>query len=418
MNNHVPFMDLITPHRQMEAELVAVVRDALQTGRFIGGPMVEGFEQEFARFCGTNYCVGVGSGTDALRFALLAAGVKPGDMVITVPFTFIATGEAITQAGARPAFVDIDAGTCTMDPAKLRQFLELRCLVDATGRSVDRETGCPVTAVVPVHLYGQTADMNSISEIAEQYRLLVIEDACQAHGASCHDNRTKKWKKAGSLGKAAAFSFYPGKNLGACGEAGAVTTDDREVANNIRMLRDHGQVEKYVHTIEGYNGRLDAIQAGMLRVKLRQLPEWNERRRQIAFRYKELLSGISGVTFPEEPSWARSVYHVYAIRFEKRAELQSFLSKKNIATGLHYPIPLHLQQAYVLLGYTAGQFPVSEKTAREVLSLPMFPGLREDQQLQIAESIREFSLARPAVSVKKDEQTSANHRSSPLSPMG
>jgi dTDP-4-amino-4,6-dideoxygalactose transaminase len=389
MNTDVPFLDLITPHREREDDFTAVVREAFRTGRFIGGPMVEDFERDFARYCASGYCAGVGSGTDALRFALLATGVKSGDVVLTVPFTFIATTEAITQAGARPAFVDIDPATCTMDPGRLLEFIERDCRTDdATGRLLHTATGRPVTAVVPVHLYGQMADMNAICAIAGRHHLTVIEDACQAHGAEYFDGA--QWKRAGSIGKAAAFSFYPGKNLGACGEGGAVTTNDEEIDRTVRMLRDHGQVKKYVHTIEGYNGRLDAIQAGILRIKLRSLSEENDRRVRIARRYNELFGGIGSVVLPSIQDRARSVFHLYVIRSAKRQELQSYLTEKKIGTGLHYPIPLHLQQPYASLGYGTGDFPVAEKAAQEVLSLPLFPGLSDSQQLRVVESILRF----------------------------
>src|SRR5438132_2988985 len=245
-NGNVPFIDLVTPHLELEEELVSVFRSALKTAGFVGGRMVEDFERDFAQFCGTQHCVGVGSGTDALRFALIAAGVQSGDTVLTVPNTFIATTEAISQAGARPDFVDIDEGTYTMDPEKLRSYLEAQCTRDAqTGRVVSRRTGSPVTAVVPVHLYGQMADMDPILELATRYNLVVIEDACQAHGAEYFSKTENRWRKAGSMGRAAAFSFYPSKNLGACGEAGAITTDDERLARRCQMLRDHGQTEKY-----------------------------------------------------------------------------------------------------------------------------------------------------------------------------
>ena len=271
-NHAVPFVDLIALHEELEEELMGIFRKALRSGGFIGGPMLEGFEEDFARYCGTSYCVGVSSGTDALRFALIAAGVKSGDHVITVPNSFIATTEAITQAGAVADFVDIDERTYNMDPEKLREYLQKCCVIDdRNGRALKRDTQRPVSAVVPVHLYGQMVDMDPILELAEQYSLVVIEDACQAQGAEYFSKGQGRWIKAGSAGKAAAFSFYPGKNLGACGEAGAVTTSDRHVAERIRMLRDHGQAEKYFHEIEGYNGRLDAVQAGILQVKLRHL---------------------------------------------------------------------------------------------------------------------------------------------------
>lgn len=385
----VPFLDLITPHSELEEELTAVFRQALRSAGFIGGPMVSDFEKDFGAFCQTDHCVGVGSGTDALRFALMAAGVKKGDRVVTVPNTFIATTEAITQAGAVPVFVEIDERTYNMDPEKLREFLETRCDIDdKTGRPIERTTGHPVTAVVPVHLYGQTADMDAIVELAGRYRLMVIEDACQAHGAEYYSRSARGWKKAGSMGKAAAFSFYPGKNLGACGEAGAVTTNDAEIAKTVRMLRDHGQVTKYFHDVEGYNGRLDAIQAGLLGVKLKRLPEWNENRRRAAERYHGLLEKLDGIITPCEPDWAKSVYHLYVIRTGNRDETQSRLSKNQIATGLHYPLPLHLQKAYANLGYVDGDFPVTEKVAKEILSLPMYPGLSERQQKRVAECLK------------------------------
>src|SRR5437870_8903790 len=250
-NGSIPFVDLVTPHLELEEELVAVFRRAVKTGGFVGGSVVEEFERDFARFCRAPHCVGVGSGTDALRFAFMAASIQPGDTVVTVPNTFIATAEAISQAVARPDFVDIDGRTYTMDHRRLQEYLDTRCRRDqATGRLLSRRTGRPVTAIVPVHLYGQMADMDRILEIAERYRLIVIEDACQAHGADYLSRRQQSWKRAGSVGHAAAFSFYPGKNLGACGEAGAVTTNDRGLAERVRMLRDHGQTSKYHHAIE------------------------------------------------------------------------------------------------------------------------------------------------------------------------
>src|SRR5437660_3627813 len=251
----VPFMELTTPHVELEEEFVSIFRSILRTSRFVGGEVIEEFEQEFAQFCGVRHCVGVGSGTDALRLALLAAGLQPGDTVITVPNTFIATTEAISQAGGYPDYVDIDERTYCMDPRKLKEYLETRCRMEpSTGKLVNQRTCRPVAAILPVHLYGQMADMEAILDYARQYKLFVIEDACQAHGAECFINN--RWHRAGSLGLAGAFSFYPGKNLGAFGEAGAVTTHDPVLANRVRMLRDHGQREKYHHEMEGYNGRL------------------------------------------------------------------------------------------------------------------------------------------------------------------
>src|SRR3984957_163123 len=294
-NEKIPFLDLITPHKELEQELTAVFQKVIGTAGFVGGPMVENFENEFAAYCDAKYCIGVASGTDAVRFALTAAGVKLGDIVVTVPHTFIATTEAISQAGARADFVDIEESTCCMDPVKLQEYLENECYLDReTGRAFHRKLKAPVTAVVPVHIYGQMADMDPILELARRYKLIVVEDACQAHGAEYFSREENRWKKAGSMGQAAAFSFYPGKNLGACGEAGAVTTNDEEMARKMRMLRDHGQSKKYYHDVEGYNGRLDALQAGMLTVKLRHLPEWNRKRQAAAKRYDEMFSEGEG----------------------------------------------------------------------------------------------------------------------------
>jgi dTDP-4-amino-4,6-dideoxygalactose transaminase len=390
-NEKIPFLDLVTPHLELEEELVDVFRSAIRTGRFIGGKEVEEFEREFALHCDVDYCVGVGSGTDALRFALIAAGVKQGETVITVPNTFIATTEAITQVGATIGFVDIDERTYNMDPARLKDYLETRCKKDRiSGRPVNIETGSLVSAVIPVHLYGQMADMDPIMELAEQYKLIVIEDACQAHGAEYFSQREGCWKKAGSVGHAAAFSFYPGKNLGACGEGGAVTTRYQDIARQVAMLRDHGQSKKYFHEMEGYNGRLDAIQAGILRRKLMHLPKWNESRRQAASEYGELLKDVDGVVVPYRPEWAQCVYHLYVIRVEERDGLRRYLSDNSIDTGLHYPVPLHLQDAYAYLGYKENDFPVSEKIAREMLSVPMYPGLTKSQQQCVADGIRQF----------------------------
>jgi len=394
--NKIPFLDLVTPHEELKEELCGVFRAALETAGFVGGPMVEDFERAFAKYSDTEHCVGVGSGTDALRFALIAAGIRQGETVITVPNTFIATAEAISQAGARPEFVDIDERTYTMDAEKLQEYLEIHCRVDGESRVINRKTGRRVAAVVPVHLYGQTAEMDPILELAERYGLTVIEDACQAHGAEYFSKKEGRWKKAGSMGKAAAFSFYPGKNLGACGEAGAVTTNDAELAQHVRMLRDHGQTKKYYHELEGHNGRLDSIQAGILRVKLRYLTGWNGKRRECARRYQDLAVAREELGLPYEPSWAKAVYHLYVVRVHDRDQLQGHLAGANIGTGIHYPIPLHLQKAYRRLGYTTGDFPVSERLANEILSLPMYPGLGYDEQSQVVQRVLDFLSLRPA----------------------
>ena len=446
----IPFLDLKTPHLELEEELVEVFRDCLRKASFVGGPQVQAFEDEFAQFCETKYCVAVNSGTDALRFALIAAGIGPGDEVITVPNTFIATTEAISQTGATIGFVDIDEQTYNMDPNLLDDYLKKKFSGKsqvASGKgltrnsqhrmnsinSIDSTNSANSTnprnlsnrstatlqhsstakwpkAILPVHLYGQPADMDSILEIADRYGLTVIEDACQAHGALYYSGKEEKWRKCGSMGVAGCFSFYPGKNLGACGEGGAVTTNNEEMAQKIHMLRDHGQAKKYYHELEGYNGRLDTIQAGILRVKLKRLSAWNEMRRQKASLYNELLNGEipqhrstaalqhhNTVIPPYEPSWAKAVYHLYIIRTRKREELQKYLSENGIGTGLHYPIPLHLQKAYTGLGYTEGDFPITEKVASEILSLPMFPNITTDQQQYVSSKIHDFYLSHTAL---------------------
>lgn len=393
--SNIPFLDLVTPHAELKDELTAVFTAALSTAGFIGGPMVQGFEEDFAAYCGTRHCVGVGSGTDALRFAFLAAGIGAGDAVVTVPHTFIATTEAISQSGARPVFVDIDEATYNMDPARLKRYLETECDFDAAARKLtDRKTGLRVAAVVPVHLYGQTADMDPILELAEQFNLIVVEDACQAHGAEYFSKKHSRWCKAGSMGLAAAFSFYPGKNLGACGEAGAVTTNDETLARKMRMLRDHGQSQKYYHQVEGYNGRLDSIQAGILRAKLKHLPDWTAKRQAAAVRYRELFGDVDGrITLPHQPEWSKAVYHLYVVRVQNRDELMKQLGAVGIGTGIHYPVPLHLQEAYKTLGYAQGDFPVTERVAAEIVSLPMFPGLESGQQSRVVTETLNFVAA-------------------------
>jgi len=403
MSSHekIPFLDLITPHVELEVELLAVCQKVLRTAGFVGGPLVEEFEREFAKFCDTKYCVGLASGTDAVRFALMAAGVQRGDTVVTVPHTFIATTEAITQAGAHIAFVDIDERTYCMDPAKLRAYLERECHTDAAlGKLIHTKTSSPVTAVVPVHLYGQVADMDAILELAQRFNLIVIEDACQAHGAEYFSKKQNRWLKAGSIGHVGAFSFYPGKNLGACGEAGAVTTNDEEMARKMRMIRDHGQAKKYYHDIEGYNGRLDSLQAGFLTVKLRHLADWNKARQAAAQRYREFFGKADGLILPFEPAGSRPVYHLFVVRVEDRAAFQKHLADANIDTGIHYPVPLHQQKAYARMGHKTGDFPVTERIAPEIVSLPMFPQLTSEQQARIVAETDRF--LRHAISTKQD----------------
>ena len=388
MNNKIAFLDLVTPHLDLEKDLMAVCRDVLRTASFVGGAEVQNFEEQFAHFCNANYCVGIANGTDAVRFALKAAGVRQDDAVLTVSHTFIATAEAISQAGATPEFIDIDERTYNIDVDKLRKYLETLCDIDSlTGRPISRRSGRVITAIVPVHLYGQMADMDPIVDLCETYHLVLVEDACQAHGAEYFSQKQNCWRKAGSIGKAAAFSFYPGKNLGACGEAGAVTTNDPALAQRIRQLRDHGQAEKYFHDVEGYNGRLDTMQAGFLRVKLAHLEQWNQARRRVAENYQQLFSDAEGIIVPYEPSYSRAVYHLYVIRVNNREKLQAQLKMAGIGSGIHYPVPLHLQKAYRTLHYREGDLPVTERVAREILSLPMFPGLTRAQQESVVEVV-------------------------------
>lgn len=390
--DRIPFLDLVDLHRPLEGEFQEVFLQAVRTGRFIGGPEVEGFENEFAEFCGTGYCVGVNSGTDALRFALTGLGIGEGEVVITAAHTFIATSEAISQVGAVPEFLDVDPVSYNLDPFLLREYLENSCTRDkASGQVFRKSDGRRVGCVIPVHLYGQPADMDSIHEAASEFGLEVLEDSCQAHGAEYLSSAGGTWKRAGSLARAAAFSFYPGKNLGALGEGGAVTTDDPELARTVRMLRDHGQSRKYYHDFEGYNGRLDSIQAGMLRIKLRHLADWNEQRRSAASFYNQGLREVEKVIVPVEGDKQKHVYHLYVIQVPDRKGLMEFLEARSIFTGLHYPVPLHLQRAYVHLGYRKGDLPITEEICERIISLPMFPGLEREQQTRIIAAVAEFA---------------------------
>ncbi len=390
----IPFLDLVTPHVELEEELTTLFRSVLRTAGFIGGPMVENFEKAFAEFCETRHAIAVNSGTDALRFAIIASGVQAGDVVLTVPNTFIATTEAISQARAIPEFVDVDEHTYNMSVVMLQRYLQKKCVRDKSGRLVSLRSGRAVTAIVPVHLYGQMADMDAILELAEQYGLIVIEDACQAHGAEYFSKKHNRWMKAGSMGCAAAFSFYPGKNLGACGEAGAITTNDSSMAEKMKMLRDHGQSRKYFHDLEGYNGRLDALQAGILHTKLGHLNSWNEQRRLKAAEFNRLLADCDAVGLPFEPSWSRGVCHLYVIRAGDREGLMKHLREAGIGSAIHYPVPLHLQKAYLSLNYSAGDFPVTESAAAEIISLPMYPQLTSMQQERVAAEVRSFTRPR------------------------
>jgi dTDP-4-amino-4,6-dideoxygalactose transaminase len=363
----VPFLDLKAQYETIKDEISVEIQKVLESTAFAGGPFVKSFEDDFARFCGCTHAVGVGNGTDALWAALIAFGVGPGDEVITVPNTFIATAEAISFCGAQPVFVDVDEKTCTMDPALLQK--------DITPRT---------KAIIPVHLFGQTADMDPIMAIAKKHGLVVIEDACQAHGA------LYRGRPAGSIGDAGCFSFYPGKNLGAFGEAGAVVTSNDDAAAKMRMFRDHGQSKKYYHDMIGWNARMDGIQGAVLNVKLKYLPAWTEARRKHAKQYNQLLEGMPGIMLPHESGYAQHVYHIYAIRTERRDELITALGDKGIATGIHYPVPLHLTGAYRHLGCKEGSFPVSERIARELVSLPMFPELNQAQIEYVVAGVKEL----------------------------
>jgi dTDP-4-amino-4,6-dideoxygalactose transaminase len=361
---NIPFLDLQAQHAPLRAELAQVISEVIECGAFAGGPFVEAFENDFARFCGCEHAIGVGNGTDALWLALLACGVGRDDEVITVPNSFIATAEAISFCGAKPVFVDVDERTYTMDPAALE-------------RAVTAKT----KAIIPVHLFGQTADMSPILDFARARGLRVIEDAAQAHGAGYHGRR------AGSLGDAGCFSFYPGKNLGAFGEAGAVVTNDRELAEKIRILRDHGQVRKYQHTMIGWNCRMDGIQGAVLRVKLRHLAEGNRKRRQHAAYYNRALASLVEVVLPVEADGSEHIYHIYAIRVQDRDRALQALQAQGIGCGIHYPVPIHLQEAYRSLGYRPAAFPVAERTSAEFISLPMFPELTQAQLARVAEAL-------------------------------
>jgi dTDP-4-amino-4,6-dideoxygalactose transaminase len=357
----VPFLDLKAQYDSIKDEVAVAIQQVLDRTAFAGGPFVAQFEKEFSVFCKTRYCIGVGSGTDALWLALLALGVGPGDEVITVPDTFIATAEAIGSCGAKPVFVDVEEKTYNMNPDLLEAAITPR-----------------TKAIIPVHLFGQMADMDPIMAVARRNNLHVVEDACQAHGAEY------KRRIAGSIGDAGCFSFYPGKNLGAYGEAGAVVTDNAELDQKIRMLRDHGQARKYYHALVGWNARMDGIQGAILSVKLKYLPTWNEARRTNAGLYDELLGAIDGVVIPRESQGNKHVYHIYAIRVPNRDALIKALAEKDIHCGIHYPIPLHLQDAYKDLGLKKGSFPVVEKVASEFVSMPIFPELDRDQIRQVA----------------------------------
>lgn len=361
----IPFVNLRAQYDSLKEELDAAALRVLSSGRYVQGPEVAAFEEEFARYCETPHAVAVNSGTSALHLALLAAGVGPGDEVITVPLTFIATVSAIHYAGARPVFVDVDPATCTLAVGQVEAAVTER-----------------TRAVVPVHLYGQPADMDPLLALARRYSLTVIEDACQAHGA------LYKGRRVGGIGHLGCFSFYPTKNLGACGEGGAVLTRDPDLAAKLRQLRDWGQREKYQHLSKGFNYRMSELQAAGLRVKLRRLDSWNEDRRRSAGLYRRLLGNQSGASLFEAMSYAHPVYHIFALRTSFREEVRQSLMEGGVETGVHYPVPVHLTPAFAELGHSAGSFPISERIAEEELSLPMYPELREDEVRLVADALK------------------------------
>jgi dTDP-4-amino-4,6-dideoxygalactose transaminase len=372
----IPFVDLKTQYQRIKPEIHAAIEHVLEQAHFVLGQEVEEFEQLFAQYTQTSHAIAVNTGTSALHLALLAIGVEAGDEVITTPFTFIATASAIDYIGAKPVFVDIDPTTCTIEPNLLEAAITPR-----------------TKAIVPVHIFGQPANMNEIMQIARRHGLRVVEDAAQAHGAEYHG-----WR-IGGIGDVGCFSFYPGKNLGAYGEGGAVTTNDPEIARRIRMLRDWGAEQKYHHVLKGYNYRMDGIQGAILGVKMNYIEEWTEQRRRLAARYDTLLCDAFSV--PQPASDRRHVYHVYAIRHQQRDQLQRFLAERDIQTGIHYPIPVHLQACFSALGYKEGDFPQTEQAAKEVLSLPLFPEMTDEQQDQVVAALLEWhSLEQQALHEK------------------
>ena len=360
----VPFLDLKAQYNTIKDEIAVALQQVLDNTAFAGGPFVAQFEKGFAAFCGTKHAVGVGNGTDALWMALLALGVGPGDEVITQPDTFIATAEAVSYCGATPVFVDVDEKTYNMDPAKLEAAITPK-----------------TKGIIPVHLFGQMCDMDPILAIAAKRKLFVLEDASQAHGSDY------KGKKAGSMGVAGCFSFYPGKNLGAYGEAGAVVTNDDALADRMKMLRDHGSAKKYYHSYVGFNCRMDGFQGAVLSVKLKYIDTWNEARRQHARMYTQLLSGNGNLIAPTEADYGKHVYHIYAIRVKNRDGLIAKLGEKEIGTNIHYPVPVHLQEAYSSMGLREGSFPVAERCASEFVSLPMFPELSAEQIKYVCDEV-------------------------------
>jgi len=362
----VPFVDLKAQHLSIKDEIDEAMASVFSRTAFILGPETKKFEEDFANYCNAKYAVGVDSGTTALELILRAYGIGPGDEVITVANTFIATALAISNVGAEPVLVDIHPQTYNIDVERIEEAITERTKV-----------------IMPVHLYGQPADMDAIQDIAKKHNLIIVEDACQAHGAKY------KGKRIGSMGNPAAFSFYPSKNLGACGDAGMVVTDDEDIANYIKMFRNVGQSEKYYHAIKGHNHRIDNLQSAILGVKLAHLDQWNSDRRRNANKLNQLLKNYN-IVVPFVPEYCEPVWHLYVIRVKNRDGLMGFLKNKNIGVGIHYPIPIHLQEAYSELGYNGGDFPITEEYSEEIVTLPMFPEMSEEQIVYLADAIKEF----------------------------
>ena len=379
---NVPFFDLKRQYRIIKPEIDNAIENTIDRCAFVAGEKVKQFEDDFARYCGVKHAVGVSSGTSAIYVALRALGVGDGDAVITVPFTFIATVEAITLCGARPIFIDIDDNSFTLSPQALTTYLKEKCRWDqGKGNLIDKKTECKIKALMPVHLYGQIADMDEINQIAGEYSIYVIEVSAQAHGAAY------KGKKSGSVGDVGAFSFYPSKNLGAYGQGGIVTTNDDEIIKKMRMHIDHGSHVRYEHEFEGWNFKMDGIQAAILDAKLMHLDEWNGKRRGLARIYSENIKEKDRLKLPREKADRSHIYHLYVVRVKDRGGFMDFLKQKNIGVSIHYPIALHLQNAYKYLDYKEGEFPVSEACAKEVVSLPMFPELTDDEAMYVAKTV-------------------------------
>ena len=363
----VKYLDLKKQYDSIKSDIDKSISNVINDTAFSYGKYAKEFENNYKKFLGTNFVYGTSSGTSALHLALVAMGIGPGDEVITVPNSFIATAEAISHTGATPVFTDIDPKTYLMNPDNLQDVISSR-----------------TKAIIPVHLFGQPADMDKIMEVASKYNLFVLEDACQAHGA------VYKGKRAGNIGDAAAFSFYPGKNLGAYGEGGACSTNNPEIAKQIELYRAHGEIKRYYHEVIGFNYRLDGMQGAILNVKLKYLDKWNESRRKIASLYNEMLNGIGDVITPYEGNDRKSIYHIYAIRTKSRDALREFLTKNDIQSGIHYPVPIHLQNAYKHLNYKKGDFPVTEEQAETTLSLPIYAEMPESDVVKVVDAIKKY----------------------------